>query len=140
MNKLSGRSASRLTGVHPILVACVVLAMKRLSGQLDFSVVEGPRSIDQQAKYFRNGLSKTLNSKHLFQNDGFGHAVDLCPVGFKTMDDVTDEAWCMLAEAMFNAAYDLGLVIKWGRNWETKYSCDRASFCDQPHFEIVRRL
>lgn len=74
---LGKRSLEELVGVHPHLVDVVQRAIKITP--VDFAVHDGLRSMDQQREYVRTGVSKTLNSKHLRQADGYGHAVDLVP-------------------------------------------------------------
>jgi len=124
-NKPSERSLDNLKGVHPALSAVVVLAMSR-SGQ-DFGVSEGVRSEARQEKLVADGFSKTMRSKHLVQNTGFGHAVDLYPSGFKTVAHITDGAYQAVADAIKSAADDLGVVIEWGYDlWEW----------DKPHFQF----
>jgi peptidoglycan L-alanyl-D-glutamate endopeptidase CwlK len=46
---------------------------------MDFSVAEGIRTEDRQKELVASGKSKTMNSKHLRQSTGYGHAVDLYP-------------------------------------------------------------
>src|SRR4051812_13492957 len=74
---LGAGSKARLVGVHPRLVAVVERAIV-LSAQ-DFAVVDGLRSLATQQALVAKGASKTLDSKHLKQPDGYGHAVDLVP-------------------------------------------------------------
>ena len=70
--------------MHPDLVAC---AEKALSyGLMDFSVAQGVRTEAQQAALYAQGRSApgkivtwTMQSNHLLQSDGYGHAPDLVP-------------------------------------------------------------
>ena len=127
---LSSRSLERLQGVHPKLVS-VVRAAIALS-KVDFVVVEGLRSKEKQREYFNAGKSRTMNSKHLT-----GHAVDLCPL-YDTDGDGkkeavwTEQAFLPIADAMFQAARNLGVQLNWGGHW--------ASFKDCPHFEVDPRM
>jgi peptidoglycan LD-endopeptidase CwlK len=70
---LASRSLSRLKGVHPDLVRVVKKAAAM--SNLDFTVLEGLRTLDRQRKLLAQGASKTLNSRHIT-----GHAVDLAPL------------------------------------------------------------
>lgn len=74
---LGPASRKEMTGVHPSLAAIVEEAIK-LTTQ-DFTVHDGLRTVEEQRDYVRRGVSKTMNSKHMKQADGFGHAVDLVP-------------------------------------------------------------
>ena len=72
---LGERSKAELIGVEPGLVALVELAIQ-ITPQ-DFSVHDGLRTIEQQREYVARGASRTMDSRHLKQDDGYGHAVDL---------------------------------------------------------------
>jgi peptidoglycan L-alanyl-D-glutamate endopeptidase CwlK len=70
---LTERDVTRMHGLHPDLYR-VVLAMGEYC-PTPFMVMEGVRSVAQQADYVAAGSSKTMNSRHLT-----GHAVDLAPL------------------------------------------------------------
>ena len=76
---LGKTSLSKLNGVHPDLVKVIKRAIE-LTSQ-DFSVNEGLRTLERQKRLVAAGASRTLNSKHLKQSDGYGHASDLIPWG-----------------------------------------------------------
>jgi peptidoglycan L-alanyl-D-glutamate endopeptidase CwlK len=117
--KLSTRSRSRLIGVHPDLVRVVERAITITV--VDFSVVEGVRTLAKQREYFLKGKSKTMNSRHLT-----GHAVDLAPWidGEINWDD---EKFLPVADAMKSSAYALGVPLEWGFDlWRW----------DSPHFQL----
>lgn len=126
--QLSQRSLTRLIGVHPDLVAVVKLAIQRTAG--DFTVVEGVRTIAQQREYVARGSSKTMNSFHLPQADGLGHAVDLAPLVSGSIPWNNWEAFADLATVVKACAAELGVPVEWGGDWK--------SFKDGPHFQIPR--
>lgn len=74
---LGAASRKEMAGVHPALDAIVNEAIKITSQ--DFSVHDGLRTEAEQRDYVKRGVSKTMNSKHMKQGDGFSHAVDLVP-------------------------------------------------------------
>lgn len=74
---LGAGSRKEMTGVHPALTAIIEEAIA-LTEQ-DFTVHDGLRTEAEQRDYVRRGVSKTMNSKHMKQADGFSHAVDLVP-------------------------------------------------------------
>ncbi len=117
--KLSERSIGRLAGVHPDLVKVIYRAIEK---DLDFMVIEGMRSIEQQKKYVASGASKTMNSRHLT-----GHAVDLGVMldGQLTWDWKHYER---LAKNVKEAAKEVGVTIEWGGDWK--------SLKDGPHFQL----
>lgn len=119
---LSQRSRQRLEGVHPDLVRVVERAIA--TTPIDFTVLEGRRTLARQRELVAAGASRTLNSRHLT-----GHAVDLAPlVGGKVRWD-----WPLfhqLAPVIKAAAAAEGVPIRWGGDWKT--------FKDGPHWELPR--
>ena len=73
--KLSKRSLGKLEGVHPILVETVKKAIE--ISLVDFGVIYGVRDLAEQKRLYEAGRSQTMRSKHLIQEDGYSHAVDL---------------------------------------------------------------
>lgn len=120
---LSSRSQDRLKGVHPRLVAVVKLAIT--ISAVDFAVLEGVRTIERQKELLSAGASQTMRSRHLS-----GHAVDLgAIVGGQVRWD-----WPLydkIAEAVKEAAKQLGTPIEWGGDWK--------SLKDGPHFQLPWR-
>ena len=135
---LSQRSKDRLKGVHPDLVSVVELAIQ--ISPVDFSVIEGVRTLEKQREYFNAGKSMTMNSRHLAKvprhHESLGavsHAVDLAPYLDTDGDGDKELSWSMndffpLAQAMKSAASTLKIPIVWGGDWKT--------FADAPHFEL----
>jgi peptidoglycan L-alanyl-D-glutamate endopeptidase CwlK len=74
---LGAGSRKEMSGVHPALTAIIEEAIA-LTEQ-DFTVHDGLRTEAEQRDYVRRGVSKTMNSKHMKQADGFSHAFDLVP-------------------------------------------------------------
>jgi peptidoglycan L-alanyl-D-glutamate endopeptidase CwlK len=68
--KLSQRSLGKLEGVDANLVAVVKRAIELT--KVDFGVVYGMRTVEEQEKLVAAGKSQTMKSKHLE-----GRAVDL---------------------------------------------------------------
>ncbi len=117
---LGQRSLSRLEGVHPDLVRVVKKAAAMSS--LDFTVLEGLRSLGLQKQLVADGASKTMNSRHLT-----GHAVDLAPMVRGTIR----WDWPLfhqLAVVVKDAAKAENVPIQWGGDWRT--------FKDGPHWEL----
>ena len=118
----SKRSEDNLIGVDDRLVAVVRLAL-RLSAT-DFTVVEGLRTVETQKKLVAKGASKTMNSRHLI-----GQAVDLYPYYDGRVQVTAPPAkYREIAQAMKQAASELGVRITWGGDWK--------SFVDMPHYQI----
>ncbi len=118
--KLGKRSYQRLEGVHPDLVRVVERAIEIT--EVDFTVLEGLRTIVRQKKLFAAGASKTMRSRHLT-----GHAVDLGAY----VDGRIDWSWPpyhRIAAAMKQAAKELAVPITWGGDWR--------KFPDGPHYQL----
>lgn len=126
--QLSQRSLTRLIGVHPDLVEVVKLAIQRTP--VDFTVVEGVRTVAQQREYVTKGASQTMNSYHLPQADGLGHAVDLAPLVGGAIPWNDWAQFKSLADVVKSCAAELGVPVEWGGDWKT--------FKDGPHFQISR--
>lgn len=120
MPSLGPRSVMRLKGVHADLVKVVQHAIE--ISEVDFTVLEGLRTIERQQVLVKAGSSQTLKSRHLT-----GHAVDLGA----WVDDQVDWSWPLypkIATAMKKAAADLKIPIEWGGDWK--------QFKDGPHFQL----
>jgi len=136
--RLGKQSNLNLVGVAPRMVAVVELALTICP--VDFKVIEGLRKYLRQVELFKTGKSKTMKSKHLKQPDGYGHAVDIIPC---TLDPWNDKAgFEHIRRAMFEAARQLGVGIRYGADWDmdgkTAAEGDKdEKFVDQPHFELV---
>jgi peptidoglycan L-alanyl-D-glutamate endopeptidase CwlK len=110
MYKLGARSLEILQGVHPDLVAVVNLAIQKTES--DFTVHDGLRTREEQARMVASGASKTMNSRHLT-----GHAVDLVPY----LNGKLRWEWPLIypiAEAMRTAGKELGIPLRWGGCWD----------------------
>ena len=118
---LGAKSLQKLEGVHEDLVKVVKRAIELTD--TDFTVGEGLRTKERQAKLFAEGKSKTLNSKHLT-----GRAVDLWVLkdGKVTWEKA---AYDNLAPFVKQAAKELEINIRWGG--------DFMNFYDGPHYELV---
>lgn len=126
--RLSTRSRHRLEGVHPDLVRVVERAIELTP--VDFGVLEGVRSIKRQTELFAAGASQTMRSRHLVQQSGYGCAVDL---GAYVGSDLRWD-WPLygkIAEAMKQAAAELGIPLEWGGDW--------TEFKDGPHYQLPWR-
>jgi peptidoglycan L-alanyl-D-glutamate endopeptidase CwlK len=121
---LGQRSLSRLEGVHPDLVRVVKKAAAM--SPLDFTVLEGLRTVDRQRQLMASGATRTMNSRHLT-----GHAVDLAPmIGGTVRWDWP--LYHQLAAIVKDAAKAENVPIQWGGDWRT--------FKDGPHWELPWKL
>ena len=150
--KLSSRSLGRLDGVDEKLSNVVKKAIGYST--VDFGVIQGLRSVEEQKELVARGLSKTMKSKHLE-----GRAVDLMAYlnGRACWEiNVYDE----IADAMKQAAIDEDVHIRWGAAWtvsdirswegtkeeamlhyvEIRRGQNKRPFIDGPHFEPMQPI
>lgn len=143
--QLGKRSRQRLDGVHPDLVRVVERAIDIT--RVDFTVLEGLRTVERQTRLLRAGSSTTMQSRHLT-----GHAVDLGA----WVDGTLDWSWppyYKMAEAMKQAAEERHIRIEWGGCWacinhnpdleqamaryiQRKKADGKTPFIDGPHFQL----
>lgn len=128
----------RIQGVHPDLVKVVERAIQITP--VDFTVLEGLRTIQRQQELLKTGATTTLKSRHLT-----GHAVDLgALIGGKVRWDWG--LYLIIADAMKSASEELGIPIRWGGTWDLLYKLKspimadvlHREFPDGPHFELPR--
>ena len=121
---LSQRSSRKLDLVHKDLQEVVKEAIKHTT--VDFTVLEGIRTLDRQRQLVAAGASKTMNSRHLH-----GLAVDLAAlVGGKITWQ--PQVYNHIADAMLTASAKLQIPITWGGSW--------LSLPDLVHFELHRKF
>jgi peptidoglycan L-alanyl-D-glutamate endopeptidase CwlK len=156
-------SLARLEGLHPDLVRVVKLAIT--ISEIDFTIIEGVRSDEQcyinfgkgrtaaqclakgcPAKYAQPHLPRVtwlnhpLSSDHHAKGDGYGHAVDLYPypvcLVLNEKPKVYEPLFDKIAVAVFKAAKQLGVSIRWGANWDLDNVPRERGETDNPHFEL----
>ena len=147
--KLSSRSEDKLKGLDPRLIAVVKLAIHK--SQIDFGVICGMRTLDEQKALVAKGASQTMKSKHLQ-----GYAVDLMAyIGSRASWELN--LYDDIADAMSEAAREVDVPIRWGAAWtisniaqfkgtmedamneyvDTRRTQGRRAFIDGPHFELM---
>ena len=152
--KLSSRSKKKLDGVHPDMVAVVERAIELTD--VDFGVTYGVRTLAEQKKLVASGRSQTMKSKHLIQDSGYSHTVDV--VAYDGKDVVWEiKVYDNICDAFKQAAIEKGVAVKWGAAWsegdirsykgtaefhmnryiDLRRSQGRRPFIDGPHFELM---
>ena len=147
--KLSQRSLGRLDGVKNEMHSVVVSAIGM--SNVDFGVICGLRTQEEQEDLMARGATQTLKSKHLT-----GDAVDLMAyIGSRASWELN--LYDDIADAMKQAAIKHDVAIKWGAAWsvgniaewdgtmeeamnsyiDLRRSEGRRPFIDGPHFELM---
>ena len=145
---LSKKSLSKLEGVDNSLQNCVKRAIELT--KIDFGVICGMRTPEEQQALVNKGASQTLKSKHLE-----GLAVDLMAyLGGRASWELS--LYDDIADAMKEAAKLENVGIRWGSCWhindirtwdgtmeeamnayvDLRKSQGRKFFLDGPHFEL----
>ena len=112
---LGKTSMSRLKGVDEQLVNIVKRAIE--ISDVDFTVLEGVRTLERQRELYAQGrtapgkiVTWTMKSKHIE-----GKAVDLVPYPLDWNDL---EKFNKIKDAMFQAAKELDVNLRWGADWD----------------------
>ena len=154
---LGEKSRDEMRGVHPDLVRVFERGIEITS--IDYGIHDGIRTPEEQARYVQTGVSTTLDSKHLPQAEGFGHAIDAVPY----VNGKLRWEWGPIyhvASAIHQAANELDVKLRWGGVWDRVFNdlngtpeglrravdayvarrkaIKRRAFIDGPHFELVR--
>ena len=136
--KFGKKSLEHLSTIDLDLQKAIRLALKW--GIMDFSVIEGRRSLAKQNKLCGSGKSKLLwpQSKHnvLNKND-LARAVDVAP--FIDGRASWDHQYCLvLAGVILAAGRYMGVSIRWGGNWSgNPADIGKQKFNDLVHFERI---
>lgn len=146
--KLSKRSLARLEGVDERMVRVVKAAITYT--EVDFGVIQGLRTIEEQRELVRKGASQTMKSKHI---DGL--AVDVMAyIGSRGSWEMS--LYDNIADAFKLAAMEEDVAVRWGAAWhipdirewdgsmqdamdeyiDLRRSQGRRPFIDGPHFEL----
>ena len=127
MPTFSAKSLAHLETCHPLLqqVFQVVIA------HIDCTVLEGRRTIEQQAENVRKGVSQTMDSKHLHDPS---LAVDVAPY---PIDWQNRERFVYFGGMVLGVAAVLGVTLRWGGDWNRNHDLKDQRFMDLPHFELV---
>ena len=127
--KYSAKSLEKLNSCHPDIQRLFKEAIK----YVDITILEGVRSLERQEELVRTGMSKTMNSKHLKQADGYSHAVDamVYPVEWDNWNKNY-----IFAGFIRGLATSMGIKIRMGADWNGNFDTRDQTFHDLPHFEI----
>lgn len=143
MARFSARSLARLAALHPRLRLVIEPAI----GCIDFIVGETIRTPETQAGYVARGVSRTMNSKHLPDAQGFARAADCAPypVDYAEPIGLTPEQrrrmkvlmrFVFMQGVFKGIAHMQGVEIRQGIDWDDDEDFTDQTFDDYPHIEL----
>ena len=124
MKSWSPRSLKNMQGIHPDLRRVLDRALQESA--IDFTVIEGVRTVNRQKQMVASGASTTMKSRHIT-----GHAVDLLPINANGKGEFSWPLYGKLAVEIKKAAQEENVPIVWGGDWRT--------FKDHPHVQLSRK-
>jgi peptidoglycan L-alanyl-D-glutamate endopeptidase CwlK len=98
---------------------------------VDFSLVEGLRTISRQRELYNSGRSRTLDSKHLS-----GRAIDIVPFLEGSCDYSALNDCCFLLGLFYAKSIELDIGIRIGALWDGT-SIKNNPFLDLWHIELL---
>lgn len=126
-----------------------------IGSRMNCTPLEGIRTLEKQKDYFARGVSRTMDSKHLAQSDGFSHAIDIVPYpiiwpserkasasSLELSTWITDH-WKDMSRLYYfsgmvlECAYKNGIKLRHGGDWDGDLDLKDQSFYDLPHFELI---
>lgn len=127
--QFSGKSLQKLAGVHPDLVRVAKRAIEK--SPIDFGVSEGARTYERQVQLVNDKKSTTLHSKHLLQDSGYSHAIDIFAyVNGKAVWQ--PKYYGPIIQTFITEAAALEVQLRFGHLWK--------DFQDSPHIELHPRF
>ena len=128
MPKFGKKSKKNLATCDEDLIAL----FKEVVKYFDCTVLEGYRGEKLQNKYFDEGKSK-LRYPDGNHNNNPSTAVDVVPYPIDWDDR---ERMTYFAGFVKGVAYQMGIPIRWGGDWNNNNQLKDNSFDDLPHFEL----
>jgi peptidoglycan L-alanyl-D-glutamate endopeptidase CwlK len=141
MPKFGLRSKTNLATAHPDLRR----VFNKVIESYDCSILEGKRSEIQQRENVASGVSKTLNSKHVYPLDSPSLAVDAAPYPVlwpndnlsTTENEQRLKRFHVFAGFVLGVAHGMGITLKGGIDWDRDWDFADQRFHDLPHFELI---
>lgn len=130
MPSFGKRSLAQLETCDPLIQDVLNVAIE----YVDFSVIEGHRSLEMQQKYFSEGTSQMDGVTHKSRHQSWpSQAVDIVPypAAYSDLDRMVE-----LCRFVQGVAAGLGTPLRWGGDWDGDFDRTDQSFHDLPHLEI----
>lgn len=128
MFKFGTKSKQHISEGKPDLQRWVMRTLELCD--VDISAVDCRRTIEEQKENIINGVSWTMDSRHLPDpEDNLAYAIDLYPY-HNGKTDHSEILYRKIQKAGFRAAIELSIDMEHGGHWETP---------DNPHWQLSHR-
>lgn len=145
------RGEKALLTCHTDLQRVLRLARTWSDGLVEWDVVQGGRSVEQQQAYFDAGNSKVnpkayasltelyKDAKHVTgPGMELSRAADIVLTTTQPNGPYDQRGLAFVAGVVFTAAKSLGVNIRWGADWKKDFTLyKKGAFIDAPHFELM---
>lgn len=129
MPRFGERSLAALATAHPDLQRLFAEVVKFF----DCTILEGHRGEEAQRKAVLAGKSK-LGWPHSKHNRTPAMAVDAAPYPIDWKDT---ERFARFAGFVLGVASQMGIIVRWGGDWNMDQRSSDERFVDMPHFELL---
>lgn len=109
------------------------LVLNRAIRIMDFSVLYGHRTHEEQQELFERGMSKKRAGESMHNLDP-SKAVDVAPYPIK-WEKIG--RFYLLVGIIIGIASEAGIKLRWGGDWDGDWDLEDQSFFDYGHLEIV---
>lgn len=134
MPYFGARSKLRLSSCHPHIQD----VMNTVIPHIDFTIIYGFRNeADQTAAFEARPQRSQVPWPQSTHNTDPSEGIDVAPFPIAWDDR---ERFTLLAGMILMAAYDLGIVLRWGGDWDRDTEVKDNKFDDLGHFELVLPL
>ena len=99
---------------------------------VDCSVLEGHRDKDKQNKYYEEGKTR-LQYPLGRHNELPSRACDVVPYPIDWNDR---ERFTLFAGFVLGIAKSMGIILRWGGDWDQDWTVKDNKFDDFPHYEL----
>lgn len=137
MPKFSQTSLKNLEQVHPVLQAILNIAIQ----YMDFTVLDGFRSEEEQNRYYEEGTSKVRwpDSKH---NKSPSHAVDVAPWPIDWSNEERFYYVCGFIMGvgelyLWSQGLSNQITLRYGGDWDRDSEVKDQTFMDLGHIELI---
>lgn len=130
MPQFGKRSLEQRSTLHPKLQQIVDEAIKHV----DFTILEGVRTIERQEQLVAEGRSKTMNSKHLPDKNGKSRAMDVIAYPIDWENSPRNYLFAGFIKGIANS---LGIKVRLGADWDGDMDPKNQTFHDTPHIELA---